>query len=246
MFRLLKSLVLIVFISTSTSQYLFSGCSLVRCENSIFFREPHWKIDPSDFEFAMTMVAKIENGRDNVADTMFEIGAFVGNELRGTTESFYIPDLGVNLFFLTIFGNVQGEKLSFRLYDRSLDMEIALNENLDFYSNTHFGSIISPFHFTQFNTNIEENVVNSKMAIFPNPVQSTLQIDHDTKFSGNMYFVIINEQGRVCNVFNKIHLSEGQRTKLKVDHLVPGKYFIVFYRPEGQIYHSKPFLKVNN
>lgn len=243
LFRLLKFIVFIIFISNSTSQYLWSNCLLARCENSLLWTEPHWKIDPSDFEFAMTMVAKSENGRINVPDTTFEIGAFAGEELRGTTESFYIPELGVNLFFLTIFGNENGDSLTFRLFDRTKNIEVELNEGLEFAVNAHIGSVESPFVFTGITTLTYLSSLIHNFSIYPNPAKSYLNLEFSDPSPKEINISIIGIGGMLFQSCNKFLIPSQNVERLNIDFLIPGRYLLIIRESNTGNYRIGKFIK---
>jgi len=116
---------------------------------------PVWSLNPSDFEFSMTITATLSTDGELSSDLYDIIGVFVGEELRGTgTLSFVEPldDMGLHAYetFLTIYSNQQsGEGLSFRVWDASECTALGwIEESYAFEANAALGNLTSPATIT--------------------------------------------------------------------------------------------------
>ena len=100
--------------------------------------QPLLTINPSDFELSMTITAIIEalgvdtQGPDHV------LYAFSGPELRGIAT----PILALNewVYFLTVYSNINGDELEFKLYDNLSSRILPINYSLNFTANNSIGS----------------------------------------------------------------------------------------------------------
>ena len=74
---------------------------------------PDWSVNPPDFQFNASMTGVLIFNGEESTDSNDIIAAFVGNECRGVkTDGINIS--GRVVFGLTIFGNENGESLTFK------------------------------------------------------------------------------------------------------------------------------------
>ena len=104
----------------------------------------NWSINPDDFEFNMSVVARVKfngianNNTGNIA------GVFVGNQLRGVATPVMIA--GDAYYFITAYSNLYtGETLHFRMYYAPNDAVYPTAEQVTFIHNSTVGTIGSPF-----------------------------------------------------------------------------------------------------
>ncbi len=87
------------------------------------------------------------------ADDMLEIGAFCGNECRGSRKAALFPLTNEYTVMLTVVSNVySGETITFRIYDHNTQKELELTSEstLTFLNNSNAGTMGDwfPFNFT--------------------------------------------------------------------------------------------------
>ena len=108
----------------------------------------HWTVNPNQYPNTMTAIAVIQiDGVEQMVNTL-EVGAFCGDECRGREIPVYIEQMDRYYLFLTMYG-VEGDQLTFRLYDHVLDQEFdGTCSNVEsFVTNGTLGSPISPYIF---------------------------------------------------------------------------------------------------
>ncbi|WP_088324075.1 T9SS type A sorting domain-containing protein [Polaribacter tangerinus] len=92
----------------------------IHCSNS-FAQEPSWSVNPSDFQYSMTITAFLNIDGENLTNTNDKVAAFVDGEIRGIGNVSYNKTSDKHLVYLTIFGNKNGEIIQFKIYDSSKD-----------------------------------------------------------------------------------------------------------------------------
>ena len=98
-----------------------------------YSQNPNWTINSGDFDNSMTVVGVGEIDGTELASASNEIGAFVGGELRGTTNAIYFASRDRYYFFLTIYSDaVSGETITYKIYNQ------AENEVVDLVNTTAF------------------------------------------------------------------------------------------------------------
>ncbi|MFY9154126.1 MAG: PKD domain-containing protein [Prolixibacteraceae bacterium] len=188
-----------------------------------------YQIYPPSFEFSANLIGDLLNpdGQQVVRKGDLLI-ARSGNEPRGVAEACFVPDLNRYVFILTMFSNVNQEKLNFRIKSLNSDYEQEISDELAFANDEVFGQAMNPYPLHLKNaTGIPESVSNNSLSVFPNPVKNELQIRSEDKIisvtisglSGNCIqilknvpenFILINTQNLVSGMYIlKIETSGG-------------------------------------
>ncbi len=107
--------------------------------------ENHWTVDGSDFEDNMTLTGIIQfNGEEQHSGTL-EVGAFCGEECRGSQMTSYFPPTDRYVVQLTIFG-VAGDQFTFKLYDHENGQEVDMSSpEAIAYDGDGLGSLANPY-----------------------------------------------------------------------------------------------------
>ncbi|MFT4537249.1 MAG: hypothetical protein ACI9P5_004630, partial [Saprospiraceae bacterium] len=104
---------------------LFLGASLGYDEKlavniKVFEEPPFWVVDPSDFEYSMSVFGLISVDNIISTDPSDILAVFVGEEIRGVAHLEYVAPFDNYQAYLTIYSNVSsGESLDFRIWDAS-------------------------------------------------------------------------------------------------------------------------------
>ncbi|MEL6559250.1 MAG: Ig-like domain-containing protein [Bacteroidota bacterium] len=110
-----------------------------------YCQNPNWTIDPNDFDNSMTVVGVAEIGGVELSSASNQIGAFVGNELRGTTSAIYFASRDRYFFFLTIYSDaVNGETITYKVYNQPEDEVVDLVNTTDFVIDEVLGELDNP------------------------------------------------------------------------------------------------------
>ena len=118
--------------------------------------ENHWNVNVYQYPYNMSVTGIIQiNGVEQQTGTL-EIGAFCGNECRGTQRLTYFPQVDRYLVYLSLYGDV-GDVMSFRLYDHSVGQELDLScsSTITFVPDGITGTPFEPYVF-DFGTIIEQ------------------------------------------------------------------------------------------
>ncbi len=109
-------------------------------------RANHWEPDPHQYPFNMNVIGVVEINGIELAAEGFEVGAFCGDECRGSEMLTFYEGLDRYLVFMTIYGQ-SGDAFSFKLYDHSTQRELELTppETLPFTANAIVGALHDPY-----------------------------------------------------------------------------------------------------
>ena len=111
--------------------------------------QTHWIPNPYQFPMNMNVTAVLEINEMEQQNEVLEIGAFCGNECRGSVILHKSNSLDRYYFFLTLYGENNNE-FHFRLYDHLTEQELGLTSSntILFSSNDIIGSVVDPYVFS--------------------------------------------------------------------------------------------------
>ena len=164
---------------------------------------PDWTVNPPDFQFNASMTGVLLfNGEESTDDTDV-IAAFVGDECRGIkTDGTIFPPTGRMVFGITLYGNENGETLTFKAYDASMDHVFDSSDfSYSFVPNDIVGSAEDPigWNFVDSDLKIVTDPLPSNFTLnpaYPNPFNPVLNIPFVLLQSGNISVSVINVTGR--------------------------------------------------
>ena len=109
----------------------------------------HWEPDSHQFPNNMSVIGVIEiNGVEQTSES-YELGAFCGDECRGSEMLAFYEGLNRYMVFIIVYGET-ADVLSFRLYDHAIqqELDLTMDETMQFVPNGMVGSISDPYVFS--------------------------------------------------------------------------------------------------
>lgn len=189
-----------------------------------------WSYDSHKYPNNMSIVANVYNNTMTQEPGVFTVGAFVGKECRGIGQ--YIE----GLLFMTVYGGVNNEKVSFKAYENATGQVFDLNEIVSF-SESSVGNVSLPYslHLNNYATGTER--IDFDIYTYPNPVKNYLYIGGD--FSRIKQVMIIGLNGVIL-----LKQKMGGTNAVDFSSFADGFYLIALETQEGYIY--KKVLKSAN
>ena len=143
-------------------------------EANITSENNYWVPVSSQYADNMTMVAMLDvKGGD------YEVAAFVGGEVRGSSRPVYIESLDAYMFFLTIHGDEVAE-MTFKVYDLATGEEYSIDNRMNYSDDAVVGSVRNPYMLTCSTLAVGENNI-SNISIYPNPTTTGNEINLGTE-----------------------------------------------------------------
>lgn len=127
------------------TKYLILIIILLKLSTLSFGQAPTtWSINPSAFQYQMTVTSKANIACIDLADTNNYIAAFVGSQCRGLVKT-KTPVGNSKLGLLTIKSNVvSGEKVAFKIYRYSTNTISNVLDSMVFVQGTQHGTLTNP------------------------------------------------------------------------------------------------------
>ena len=124
---------------------LFFTAVLFFLKLNIYSQSPNWQVNESQFQYTMTVVAFLNIDGTTLSNINDKVGAFVDNELRGTTNLIYVASTNRYLAYLVIFSNSTNETVNFKVYNSNTNKIIDLPKTLNFAINQHYGNVFQAY-----------------------------------------------------------------------------------------------------
>ena len=189
--------------------------------------QPKWSVDPNQYQYSMTFTTVLLFDGKESKDTSDVIAAFVGDACRGIAKPIKPRGTGNQyVAFLMVFGNnIEGDTLSFKLYDQDQDQTVPLFNHVPFQSNASYGSPDNPL----------KNLVESKMTAYnffsPNQdrrnetwvIEHPLYLDFEVSIYNN-----IGEQV----YYKKNHYQNDWRGTYQGTDVPEGTYYYIVKSPD--------------
>jgi hypothetical protein len=199
-----------------------------------------WTVDPTQFENSMTLIGMLKSNDANVTTNTMELGAFVGSQVRGSSQAIHIPPLDSYLFFLTVYANASGEQIKYKLFDSSTGNVSDLNEAMFFSPDLHQGSIENPVPFTLPSSGTNELTLNQSFEVQPNPFHNETVLRFALAKAQNVRLTVTDISGRQVS-----NLSVGAREGLNTvvwrgqsdngTRLANGLYYVMLQTDAGNV-----------
>lgn len=102
--------------------------------------QPTWSVNPSDYQYSMTIITELNVNGSYLRSTNDIIGAFSNGVCRGVTKPIYNAERDKYFAYLTVFSNSPGDVIEFKIYDSSTGLETQSTRTLTFAPDSSVGS----------------------------------------------------------------------------------------------------------
>ena len=144
--------------ATTTKTFTYPSNRSGEVKANIIGEGNYWTPEMSRFANNMNMLAVVEFDGAEAMDDNIEVGAFVGDECRGSVRLMRVEETGRYMAFLTIHGET-GELVRFRVLNNNGECNV--NETIELHINAMVGDLKTPYVL---------HVGGNSMVLFPNPV----------------------------------------------------------------------------
>ena len=146
-----------------------------------FAQAPNWSVNFRAFQYSMSVTAVLEINCTELDSSANQIGAFVGDTLRGTANT--VEDSGRYYSLFLVYSNVaSGEVVTFRYYDVNSDSIYAALDTLTFQDNASIGDFTTPLVVA--NNDAPDSILISNTMVIENDPLGTVVANLSTRDFG--------------------------------------------------------------
>lgn len=171
-------------VSNGDIKYKANGTGLKTGQLSFFSRNElyaNYQIVPSVFEFSANLIGELvdQKGKNLILKGDLLV-AYSQNEPRGVTEACFVPALDRYVFLLTMFSNLNQEKLTFKVKSLENVPEKIVSDDISFKSDEVYGGAMSPYplHLSPI-SGINDDILDGSVKVYPNPLGDEMHISSD-------------------------------------------------------------------
>jgi hypothetical protein len=172
--------------------------------------ETEWSLDPRDYQFNMTVTARLSLPDGQVPSENDVVAAVVNGEVRGLGTPQYMPHRNAWLVFLMAYSNeTTGEAMTFQVYDSARRETFAATETIGFEADRVAGTIAEPMDLTITGLPGDLTPVTRVLRLsqnYPNPPQAFTTIQYEMPRAAEATLRLYDVAGRVVRT-----LSEGEQ-----------------------------------
>jgi gliding motility-associated-like protein len=122
---------------------------LVSAIGSAYAQAPSWSVNPSEYEFSMTVTALLNADGRLSANKQDKVAAFINGVCRGVASPSDFTAAEGNIVFLQVYSNsILGEAVVFQIYDANANAVVDAGNTLTFRNDENTGTIASPYIIT--------------------------------------------------------------------------------------------------
>ena len=181
----------IISLSEDT-QFNYSEGDLARISSSVInFSSNKFGLNIHDYEHNATITSSVFLDNNRINDYDYTLLAFDGISCVGYTDGLYFPLDGSIVFPLMVYGNHEGNNLTFKLFDNKSNNYIELKEEILFFSDMKLGNAFNPIEFHNLE-NPNNYIVGSA---YPNPFNPVVNFDLELKLDSYVDIVIYDLKG---------------------------------------------------
>jgi hypothetical protein len=199
--------------------------------------ESPWELNP--YQYNSTMIAILEV--EDVQDVHSRVAAMVNGECRGIAYPILNPLTKRFTYFLTIYGEIANERLTFEFMDGEQHQVYPANESLKYKTEDMKGSVEKPFVLTldYHSESLNAQAETISMIGHPNPFGNELLLEFNHAEEGDMTILITDVAGKIVfteSIANKEYMFTH---KISTTNLVSGIYLVRVEMENGQTLNTR-------
>ena len=207
---------------SNDTDFTYSLGGMARLSSAVDATYNEFDFNMHDYEHNATMTSAIYIDNNRVDSYDYVLSAYNGSSCVGYTEGLYFPLDGNIVFPLMVYGNEAGNTLTFKVYDKSNQTYLDIEEEFVFTPDMTLGDGFNPVVLNSFETPVEHSI----SAAYPNPFNPV--VNFDVELNGDHYVDarVYNISGQEVGVVYDGMLSGSSKLSWMATGQSSGIYFI--------------------
>ena len=199
-----------------------------------------WNFNPLEYEFNGTVTFAVYNFDDSEGDLL---AAFVDGELRGLAECVYFPFGDSYIYIMQVYSNeVNGEELSFELYDIETGQIHKYTESIIFENDMIIGDGFATFNLSVTESDVVIPNESSLGYAYPNPFNPTTSLDYDVANDTHVSIAVFDISGQLVESLVDDYKYAGTYNIVWNAHNYSSGIYFVGMNIDGNYYTQKLML----
>lgn len=115
----------------------------------VFAQIPNWKVLEPNFQYTMTLVAKVNVDGVQLSSKNDIVSAFVGTSCRGVSELTYVANEKAHFAYLTVFSNTPGELITFYVFNSAKGVITKIGKPITFTPYQNLGNLFQSYSIAE-------------------------------------------------------------------------------------------------
>ncbi len=208
-------------IFTMTRRLFFMVLFLLLFTKS-FAQAPNWVVNGNSFQYSMTIVGFLTMDGVTLSSTNDKVAAFVNGQCRGVTNLIYVASQKGYYAYLTVFSNVNGEIVNFKIYNSVNNAVKDIGVAKTFEIGQNYGNLFQAFSFANPALSSAAEILDFN---FKDIVRKGIQFD------GSKVMITLDKMQSVVSLNSLFTLSPGASAYIGTAPQLSGSNSINFTNP---------------
>ena len=154
-----------ILIKTISKRYksLVSLMIVLLITSTMCAQDPNWSVNPSDYEYSMTLLAFLSIDGERLANEDDKVGVFVNGICRGTTNLTYVSSQDAYFAYVSAYSNTAGETMSVQIYNATTDEVRAVAETFSFEISAQIGTLFQAVSWADPTLNVAADILSFEL-----------------------------------------------------------------------------------
>jgi hypothetical protein len=108
-------------------------------------QDPNWSVNSANYQYNMTFTTFLNVNGTTLSSPEDKVAAFVNNEIRGVANVVFVANANKYVAYLSVFANINGETLTFKIYDSANDNVVNITATENFIIDGNVGGIFQSY-----------------------------------------------------------------------------------------------------
>ena len=208
--------------SVLNTDFIFSDAGMARTVSFTNNADDEFDLNIHDYEHNATMTSAIYIDAERVDSYDYVLSAYNDSKCVGYTEGLYFPLDGSIVFPLMVYGNEAGNTLTLKVYNKTTQTYLDIEEEFIFTPDMTLGDGLDPVVLNS----TEAPASYSISAAYPNPFNPVVNFDIDLEGEHHVSAIVYNISGQQVGVVYDGMLSGSSKLSWMAENQASGIYFI--------------------
>jgi len=208
--------------SVLNTDFIFNDAGMARTVSFDNNTYDEFDLNIHDYEHNATMTSAVYIDAERVDSYDYVLSAYNDSKCVGYTEGLYFPLDGSIVFPLMVYGNEAGNALTLKVYNKTTQTYLDIEEEFIFTPDMTLGDGLDPVVLNSTQTPASYSI----SAAYPNPFNPVVNFDVNLDGEHHVNAIVYNISGQQVGVVYDGMLSGSSKLSWMAENQASGIYFI--------------------